>query len=268
MAKGGFSAVYRGTAQQKDAPAKDVVVKVGRPKDSFDHEFGLLGQVGQDANVVNALLHGKLDDGRPFLVMDRIDGETLAERFSRGKLSIPETRKLVADVCDGLAALHRERIAMLDLKPENVLWNEAANAYQLIDLGIAHQGRSTEHNGIWTMSSASPEHLGRLPVGPRSDLFSLGLLIHQALTGEPTFHGSLFNVRQARIAANRSRVPLTPIHPEVDEVLRKAVSIRSGPRQKDVETFRTEMNAALDAMESPPFDSVADVPGPQLKPGR
>jgi serine/threonine protein kinase len=155
--------------------------------------------------AIVALFDARLDARPPYLVLEFVDGETLAVRIGRGALSATETRLFGAAAASGLAAAHAAGIVHRDVKPANiVIPNDPAPAEaRLLDFGIAHAlggSRATSVGSV--LGSAvyvSPEQARGEEVTPASDVYSLGLVIIECLTGRPAFSGSTEEVLAARL---------------------------------------------------------------------
>ncbi|MBB3094114.1 serine/threonine-protein kinase [Actinoplanes campanulatus] len=130
--------------------------------------------------------------GVAFLVMEFVDGESLAQRLTRGRLGPEETMRLIAQVADGLQAVHAQGLVHRDIKPANLLVRADGTAV-ITDFGIARHedaGRLTVSGAILgTPTYLSPEQVRGEPAGPRSDLYSLGLVAYECLAGEKPFAG-------------------------------------------------------------------------------
>jgi tRNA A-37 threonylcarbamoyl transferase component Bud32 len=129
----------------------------------------------------------------PVLVMELIDGESLAARLDRdGPLPADEAARIVADVCDALYHAHRQGIIHRDVKPGNVLLGRDGST-RLVDFGIAHslaeaaERLTVDGSVVGTPRYMAPEQLTAGAIGPRTDLFGLGILLHEMLTGRSPF---------------------------------------------------------------------------------
>ncbi|MCB9655805.1 MAG: diguanylate cyclase [Deltaproteobacteria bacterium] len=125
-------------------------------------------------------------DGRIYIVMEYVEGETLAEHMARGVLPESEARRIAARVADALAVVHRGGLVHGDVKPRNIIL-DVRGSPKIIDFGLATRAQGTEEagNAFGTLLYASPEQLRVLkrPVDPRSDLYSLGALLYEMTTG-------------------------------------------------------------------------------------
>ena len=137
-------------------------------------------------------------EGRPFIAMAYYDGETLEKRLQRGPLPVADTARIVAQVADALSAAHAAGIVHRDLKPSNLMLTASAQV-KVLDFGIAMLA-STEAETMARLTGAgstvgtaaymSPEQAAGEDVDWRSDLWSLGVVAHEMLTGQPLFGGA------------------------------------------------------------------------------
>ena len=133
---------------------------------------------------------GRSEDDRLFIAMAYHEGETLRERIVRGSLSVEEAVRIAGDVADGLSAAHAKGIVHRDIKPENILLT--ARGACIVDFGIAKvAGETLTRTGaaLGTAAYMSPEQTRGTGVDHRSDLWSLGVVLYEILTGQRPFRG-------------------------------------------------------------------------------
>lgn len=160
-----------------------------------------------EARTVNAINHpalvdifavGKLPDGRPYLVMELLQGRPLSVALREGKLSMPEKLRIVEQACVALEAAHAKNVVHRDFKPDNIfLLTEGSDLrLKLLDFGVAKlldlgsQGaREQTRTGmvLGTPVYMSPEQILGDQVGPASDVYSLGVVLYRLFTGRPPF---------------------------------------------------------------------------------
>jgi serine/threonine-protein kinase len=150
----------------------------------------LLGRLSHP-NVVPVFANGT-DDGRPYLVMAYIEGPSLDRVLADGPLPVDEAVTLAADVAAGLAAAHAAGVVHRDVKPANIVLGDDGVPH-LVDFGIARADDLTAmtraDHVLGTASYLSPEQArGEVP-GPASDVYALGCVLHELLTGRPPFTG-------------------------------------------------------------------------------
>jgi eukaryotic-like serine/threonine-protein kinase len=194
---------------------------------------GLAAQL-KSAHIVDVHEHGRTDEGIPYIVMDLLDGEDLSERLSRsGPLSLSETGTLVTQLCSALTEAHELGVVHRDINPGNVfLLRKGGRLFvKLLDFGVAKVLDADAVTGtgalLGTLVYMSPEQFRSAKrVDGRSDLWSVGVLAYQTLTGMYPFSdesaGSPFEaLRSGRfLPPSRHRAELPP---EVDAWFRKAL---------------------------------------------
>ncbi|MCC6553069.1 MAG: AAA family ATPase [Polyangiaceae bacterium] len=196
-ASGGMGVVYRARDLQMGGP---VALKVLRPGgvldvERFEREAGILAGL-RHPGIVAYIAHGATPEGERWLVMEWLDGESLAERLVREGLSVTETVSLGLRVASALAAAHRGGVVHRDLKPSNLfLPGRRIDAVKLIDFGVAHAPAawpSITLSGamLGTPGYMAPEQArGERVVDARADVFALGCVLFKCLTGVRPFRG-------------------------------------------------------------------------------
>ncbi len=155
-------------------------------------------------HIVDVYDSGRLEDGRPFIVMEMLEGESLYDRMARDRLiSLPDTVKIVTDCAKGLLKAHSASIVHRDLKPENIFivrGEDGQELCKLLDFGLAKfysplvgdekQNRLTREGAVFgTPAYMSPEQVnGQGNVDHRSDLWALGCMAYECLTGRPVWN--------------------------------------------------------------------------------
>ncbi len=197
-ASGGMGIVYRARDLQTGEP---VAIKIlNRAKSNTEairllREAKLLGDV-RHPGIVSYLEHGTTLEGKSFLVMEWLAGEDLAQRLSRQGLSLRESLCLLHRLAQALNVAHERGIIHRDLKPSNVfLRNKEINGATLLDFGIARQisdGEAITRTGeiIGTPQYMAPEQAnGQASIGPACDIYALGCILFNCLTGRTPFEG-------------------------------------------------------------------------------
>ena len=271
IGKGGMGTVYRASHLGLERP---VAVKI------LKQEFATVPEVAErfmrEARTMARLRHpraaiifdaGHLADGRPFIVMEYVEGSTLAEVLTREGTFEPERAVQVAsEICDVLSDAHALGIVHRDLKPSNIMLNERGVC--VLDFGIAKvlqnstevtRTHATTESGlvIGTPRYMSPEQcLGHM-VGPASDLYSVGVLLYEMLTGRPPFMDVLSSavlVKQATVQPT----PLAQLRPDVPRALASAVHmlLAKSPAQRPASA--AEARRILERSVAPEPARVAD----------
>ncbi len=222
LGQGGMSTVYAAMDLRTSAR---VAVKIFRPGIELAGSPGRRQREAQLAAAVHhpgvlAVLDAQLDDpvqgtGCAFLVTELVDGPSLSERLRSGPLAERDMVGLAAALCSALAAIHAAGIIHRDIKPANVLLPggvDGLNHPKLADFGIALMVDSTRMTATGFLAGTptylSPEQVQGQVLTPASDIYSLGLLLIEAVLGTPVFRGSGLEAAVARLHAD----PVPPKH--------------------------------------------------------
>ncbi len=230
---GGMGEVFRARDRVTGAEVALKLVRhaEGNAEKRFAREVSILAQL-KDPGIVEYVAHGDAPDGRSFLAMEWLDGEDLGERMSRAPLSPAEAVGMALCVARALAAAHASGIVHRDLKPQNVfLLGGMPRRAKLLDFGLARTAKPVPEitktgMTVGTRGYMAPEQaLGEKNVGEKSDLFSLGCVIYEALMGRSAFYAK-----------------------DPDEVLRKIVFEDVTPLIDLMADVPTKLSAVVDAM--------------------
>ena len=196
LGTGGMGKVYRVKDRQID---EEVALKVLKPEiaadgnkiERFLNELKLARKISH-GNICR-MYHLAIEEGIPYITMEYVAGEELASLIKRkGQVSVQEAVSITAQVCDGLAEAHRIGIVHRDLKPQNIMIDEQGKAI-IMDFGIAHSvetsGATQEGMIIGTPDYMPPEQVSGKNVDGRSDIYSLGVILFELLTGTIPFSG-------------------------------------------------------------------------------
>jgi len=248
VASGGMATIYAALDLRLD---RQVAVKVMHPHLAQDEQF--VSRFIREAkaaaslshpNIVAVLDQGWNQGGTPcvFIVMELIEGSTLRDYLhEQGALPVERALQLVTPVASALAAAHRLGIVHRDIKPENILVSKEGRI-KIADFGLARGAllgstMTAESSVILgSVSYLSPEQVQRGVSDARSDVYSLGIVLFELLTGQKPYQGE--DPVQIAIRHVNDRVPapstLNPnISPEVDELVLKATDINPDKRPKD-----------------------------------
>ncbi len=159
------------------------------------------------------------------IVMELVEGWSLRHRLAHETFPYPEALRLGREIAEGLAAAHARGVVHRDLKPDNVMITALGHA-KILDFGLAQrEGDATlTQSGaiLGTFRSMSPEQARGLPLGPASDLFSLGSLLYEMIAGRPPFAGTDAPEMLARICTER-QTSLAEIRPEVPQPVSRLI---------------------------------------------
>ncbi|MBV9281972.1 MAG: serine/threonine protein kinase, partial [Chloroflexi bacterium] len=207
-------------------------------------------------------------EGRPYLVMERLSGRTLANEMAAGPLQVGRVKTITSDVLGALAAAHSAGIVHRDVKPGNILI-AADGSVKVSDFGIAKADpllggdvASSTMTGqvLGTPSYLAPERLAGRPATARSDLWSLGVVCWEALAGRRAYpEGSALAVAMA--VMNNDLAPVASVRPDVDDGLALAID---GALRRDPEARWASAMSMRDALlgEQAPLAETTTVAAP------
>ena len=194
IGEGGMGTVYLADRADGAYEAKAAIklVRGGIPSPMLSERFRIERQILAGLShpgVAQLLDGGSTDDGTPYLVMEFIDGQPITEWCDDQSLSIDDRLTLFLKVCDSVAYAHQALVAHRDLKPSNILVS-ADGAPKLLDFGIAklmedmgEGAEVTQSYGLMTPAYASPEQVSGGQAGVAADIYSLGVLLYEILSG-------------------------------------------------------------------------------------
>jgi hypothetical protein len=228
-------------------------------RDRFQREGRAAARL-KHANIVTIFETGEYD-GHPFIAMEYIEGETLAEVIKQQRpLSIAQKLSIMIDVCAGLHYAHRAGIVHRDVKPANIMLEDGT--VKILDFGVARLGASTmTQTGamVGTLNYMAPEQMHGVPVDARADIFSTGAVFYELLTYRRAFPGDSHAAVIHRIVSG-TIVPIETLCPDVDPAIAPVIHrcLEGDPDQRwqDLEIVRRRLAAirqrvaAEDAVES------------------
>ena len=211
IAAGGMGEVWRGT---DDVLGRPVAVKMLRGQ--YAQHPQALARFRAEAQHASALSHPGIaqvydygEAGAPYLVMELVDGPSLAQVLEHGPLDPGRAMDVVAQAAAGLQAAHRAGLVHRDIKPGNLLLDQGGQV-KITDFGICHAAGSAPLTGTGTLLGTpaylAPERVAGQAATPASDLYSLGVVAWECLAGTPPFTGVPVEVA----IAHRDR-PLPPL---------------------------------------------------------
>jgi eukaryotic-like serine/threonine-protein kinase len=239
---GGMSTVYRAfdTVLERQVAIKLLHRNIAQDSDQlerFRREARAVAQLNHP-HIVTVIDAGEDDsalEGGPFIVFEYVEGETLKDRIRRhGRLSIAESVAYAIEVARALGAAHERGIVHRDVKPQNVLVDEEGSA-KVTDFGIARtldqEGLTADGRVLGTTDYVSPEQaLGHAVTG-QSDLYSLGIVLFEMLTGDVPFKGE----NQVAVAMKHVREELPDVQVRRPEVSSALAAVVDRATAKDLE---------------------------------
>lgn len=194
LGRGGMGVVYLVEREGEDYRQQGALKLIKRGMDSaeivasFRRERRILSQLDHP-NIARLLDGGVAEDGRPWLVMEHVDGETLLAWAARNNADLDARVGLFLQICAAVASAHRQLVVHRDIKPSNILVDKAGNT-RLLDFGIAkvledeaHSERTATASRFLSRAYAAPEQVSNAPVSTVTDVYQLGLLLAELLSG-------------------------------------------------------------------------------------
>jgi len=242
IGSGGMGEVYRARDERL---GREVAVKVSAER--FNERFE------REAKLIASLNHHNIcslfDVGPNFLVMELIEGPTLAERIAEGPIPVEETLHIAAQIAEALQAAHDNGIVHRDLKPGNIKLRPDGTV-KVLDFGLAKMGGaepvSSSPSDSPTMNAAatqagiilgtaaymSPEQARGKPVDKRADIWAFGAVLYEMLTGHPLFRGDDVSETLASVIMKEPDLETTPL--KVRRVLRRCLEKDPKKRLRDI----------------------------------
>jgi serine/threonine protein kinase len=266
---GGMGAVYRAeNLRIKKQVALKVLYSLGPDSENerrFLREARIAGSIGHP-NIVEVFDLGHLDDGKPFQVMELLEGQTLAERIrAEGAIAEDEALTIGMQVLSALAAAHDKAIVHRDLKPENVFLveREGRLVAKLLDFGVSKALH--EHSLAITMTGAvvgtpyylSPEQARGERIDHKVDLWAMGVLLYETLTGVLPFNAKGYEELLTKIIRGRPTPPskFQPrITPAVEAVILRALSNDPARRFESALDMKDQLSTARRSRRFPAYE--------------
>jgi tetratricopeptide (TPR) repeat protein len=256
LGEGGMGAVYRARDLELE---REVAVKVIRPElarnaqilQRFKQELILARQVTH-RNIIRIFDLGQAE-GMRFITMEFIEGEDVAQILTRrSKLPAPEAGAIIAQVARGLEAAHHEGVVHRDLKPQNIMIDGTGKA-SVMDFGIARSmdASNMTRTGalVGTPTYMSPEQAQGQKVDARSDLYTLGIIFYELLTGTPPFEADNPMATLVRRIQEKAK-PVIEVEPTVPKPVNDLVMKMLATNPEERHQSATEVLADLDAYEA------------------
>jgi eukaryotic-like serine/threonine-protein kinase len=263
LGEGGMGVVYEARDERLD---RSVAIKRMRFQDASLRERLL-----REARTAAAIAHPNIcqvyelgeEGGELYIVMELLAGETLASRIGRGPMPLGEALQTALGVLGALEALHARDIVHRDLKPSNIFLTQ--HGVKLLDFGVARPQATTSFDPgltlpgvvIGTPSYMAPETVDNEPAGPPADLFAVGAILFEMLTGKRAFNGN--TVLEIQNAVVREHPPALVGGADVmaaDRVIQRALAKRREDRYPDAAMMARDVREALTLIDTGPTPRV------------
>lgn len=279
IGQGAMAEVYAAVDQNL---GRDVAVKVLRAQYAGNDEF--LGRFRGEARAAASVSHPNLvnvydtgDDvggdggqgvARPYIVLERLPGDTLADALRGGRLALDTVIDIARQVADGVGFAHRRNLVHRDLKPANILLTADGDA-KVADFGLAQDVRDTSvtmAGTVWgTVQYLAPERAEGDPASTASDIYALGIVVYEMLTGSPPFTGgTAASIMQRQV--NEAPRPIGEVVPayrgDVERVVMRALAKSPRDRYESMAAFAgaLERLAGIATTVSPTIPQRGDSP--------
>lgn len=227
-------------------------------------------------NVIEIYDHGETPDGTSFIVMEKLDGLSLGGIISQGPIAIGRALQIMIQICRGIARAHDLDVIHRDLKPENIFitWREdRSDLVKLLDFGIArslHDSRLTGQGELFgTPQYMAPERITNTDAGPPADLYALGIIFFEMVTGELPFQSAdiaSFFVKHLKDPPARARSVNPAVPEELEELILRLLAKDPKNRPVDAHRVQADLVALARKLRVPiPRDPLID-PVPSARP--
>jgi len=261
IGSGGMALVYRGRDLRTRRPVALKTLRIEYRRDPetrarFRREMRTLAFLSH-RNVVK-IFDIYEDDDAPWAIMEYVEGRSLKETVQqRGRLSLEETASVLEQTADALHYLHEHGLVHLDVKPQNLII-QPDGLVKLIDFGLAQPAQTPQEliggTTFGTVSYLAPEQASGEKVDIQTDVYALGCVVYEMLTGRAPFDADEGGVRHDVIRAHLEEEPIPPseavadgdVPPSVDAIVLGALAKRPPDRFRDAPTFAAFFRNAVD----------------------
>jgi len=265
LGSGGMGDVYLAddTKLKRKAALKFLPVQLGADRD-------LVARFNREAQAAAALSHPNIIhvydvsefQGRPYIAMELVEGASLRDMIRQGGLSLADVLSIVIQICDGLTGAHEAGVVHRDVKPANILVDKK-NRARLVDFGLATVTEASKltrtGSTLGTVGYMSPEQLQGGKADVRADVFSLGVVLYEALTGRHPFRR---DTEAATIEAVLHTVPeplaryKSALPDGIQRIVDKALSKDPSTRYQHADEMLADLRAERDALSTPSRSAV------------
>jgi serine/threonine protein kinase/tetratricopeptide (TPR) repeat protein len=272
VAAGGMGTVYRAQDRLTGAAVALKMLAEGGASDvqRFLREVSSLAGL-LHPHIVKYIAHGTTPGGESYLAMEWLDGETLADRLARAPLTVLEAQLVGSKVAEALAATHRRGIVHRDVKPSNLFLVEGSlERLKILDFGIARRvgERGPTRTGmmVGSVGYMAPEQVrGGLEIDGRADIFSLGCVLFECLTGHPAFAGEDMMAVLVKVLIDDTPDVLEgglPVPPAFAQLVTRMLAKEPADRPPNAEQVSRELAALTLADGSELASSASAKPAP------
>lgn len=254
LGRGGFGIVYRATRQ---VDGKRVAIKLAQREqptaiERLESEGAALRAIGTP-HVPEVFESSRVADGSTYIVMEFVEAPMLASLMNDASAPRPvwEVHAIARAIMTALAAAHARGLVHRDLKPENIFLLANRDA-MLFDFGLVKrvepaQSEITSEAILGTAEYMAPEQCdARADIDPRADIYSLGIIIYELLSGSPPFWGNQAEVQEAHRSRRPARLEPYGISRAVDDVVMRCLAKEPHRRFQDIEALRQAFDRAID----------------------
>jgi eukaryotic-like serine/threonine-protein kinase len=272
IGEGGFGQVWKATRDTGEPVAVKVLhfelVTSHDAMTRFQRELAAIERLSHP-NVVRGLGHGTLDDGRPYLVLEYLDGPSLREVIrERGAFSPDETLEILGPLCSALELAHAAGLVHRDIKASNVVLASESSGKRpvLLDFGLVKllddlgPGLTSSRTMLGTPTAMAPEQMRGEPVDARTDVYALGLLAYHMLTGQPAFSaggGAIKSYLQLHGPRPRPSAKID-IDPAIDKPIMRALAPVPDDRYATVGEFYAALTTVVQTSGTQPVARQTD----------
>lgn len=233
---GGMGEVYKAT-RADGSYEQTVALKIMQGANlqrltAFENERRLLAQM-EHPNISRIIDGGMSADNLPYVVMEYVQGQSITDFVARHNLAVASCLRLFVDLCNAVSHAHGKLILHKDIKADNVMVDQSGQL-RLIDFGLSSVMSDIQAGGGFSLMSAAPEQLLRQPLSVATDVFSLGVLLHQLLTGA-------YPDRRPDAAM----APSGDLKPELKAIISKTLQLKPKDRYQSVDGLSNDVLAYM-----------------------